>query len=108
LDAVFVAYSDVVALTVIRELRDQNVDVPAEIAVVGFDNIQMAEYSYPRLTTVDQGLAVGIPILVDKLMRQIAGEAVESQFVDGALVVRESCGARDLHSSIGETRRDSR
>ncbi len=94
LDAVFVAYSDVVALSVIRELRDRDVAVPDDIAVVGFDNISMAEYSHPRLTTVDQGLATGIPILVDKLLRQIEGETVGSQYVDGALVVRESCGAR--------------
>lgn len=93
LDAVFVAYSDVVALSVIRELRDREISVPDDIAVVGFDNISMAEYAHPRLTTIDQGLATGIPLLVDKLIRQIDGETVSSEFVDGALIVRASCGA---------------
>lgn len=92
LDAVFVAYSDVVALSVIRELRDQRIAVPDDIAIVGFDNISMAEYSHPRLSTIDQGLSRGVPILIEKLICQIGGEVVESQFVDGALVVRESCG----------------
>lgn len=93
IDAVFVAYSDVVALTVQRELADQGLSVPDRMAVVSFDNIQMAEYADPRLTTVDQNLEVGAAVLVDKLMQQIDGKSVSSEFVEGRLVIRESCGA---------------
>lgn len=100
LDAVFVAYSDVVALSVIRELRDQQILVPDDVAVIGFDNISVGQYSQPRLTTIDQGLARGIPILVDKLVRQIEGETVQSQYVDGELVVRESCGGTPRPASF--------
>lgn len=94
IDAVFVAYGDVVAMTVQRELADRGLSVPDTVAVVGFDNIQMAEYAYPRLTTVDQGLTAGVGVLVDKLIRQIEGKSAPSEFVEGRLVIRESCGAR--------------
>lgn len=65
LDAVFVAFSDAMALAVQRALIDNGKSVPSDVALVGFD----------------------------KLTRQIRGETVSSQVVDGSLVVRESCGS---------------
>lgn len=100
LDAVFVAFSDAMALTVQRELIDLGRSVPDDIAVVGFDNIGIGEYAQPRLTTLDPGLRDGVPLLVDKLTQQINGEAASSEFVQGSLVVRESCGASPLSSRI--------
>ena len=94
IDAVFAAHGDVVSLSVQRELADLGIEVPRDIAVVGFDNIQMAEFAHPRLTTVDQSLAIGLPILVDRLIQLIEGRPVKSVVVEGRLVVRESCGSR--------------
>lgn len=94
IDAVFVAYSDAVAMAAQHELFRQGLSVPADVAMVGFDNIQMAQYARSPLTTIDQGLTDGVGVLIDKLNRQIAGEAVTSQHVEGRLVIRESCGAR--------------
>ena len=101
IDAVFVAYSDAVALSAQRELFAQGVSVPHDVAMVGFDNIQMAEFAHPPLTTVDQGLAHGVGVLIDKLNRQIAGETVASEHVPGRLVVRESCGAHLVDAVAG-------
>lgn len=92
-DAVFVAFSDVLALVVQRELTDLGKRVPDDIAVVGFDNIGMAEFAHPRLTTIDQGLRAGVPLLVQKLIAQIEGQPAASEVVEGSLVIRESCGA---------------
>ncbi len=50
-DAVFVA-SDVVALGAIGALRDAGRRVPDDISVVGFDDIPLAAYYDPPLTTV--------------------------------------------------------
>ncbi len=93
IDAVFVGYGDVIALSVARRLRDHGVSVPDQIALVGFDNIDLADFVNPRLTTVDQNLATGVPLLIDELQRLIDGEAPQCQTVEGRLVVRESCGA---------------
>ncbi|BAN03563.1 LacI family DNA-binding transcriptional regulator [Ilumatobacter coccineus] len=94
IDGVFVAYSDAVAMAAQHEFFRQGISVPDDVAMVGFDNIQMAQYARSPLTTIDQGLADGIGVLIDKLNRQIAGETVTSQHVDGRIVIRESCGAR--------------
>ncbi|MDW7675683.1 MAG: LacI family DNA-binding transcriptional regulator [Bacillota bacterium] len=52
-DAIF-ATSDPKALGVIRALKDKGFSVPADISVIGFDNIDMAEVIDPPLTTVAQ------------------------------------------------------
>lgn len=95
IDAIFVGYGDVIALSVARRLREHGVSVPEQIALVGFDNIDLADFVHPRLTTVDQNLTAGVPLLIDELLRLIEGEAPRCQTVDGRLVIRESCGAQD-------------
>lgn len=51
--AVF-AMSDVMALGAIRAIRDQGLRVPEDISVVGFDGIELGQYTTPRLTTIKQ------------------------------------------------------
>lgn len=67
LDAVFVA-SDVVALGVIGGLRRAGLRVPEDVSVVGFDDIPLAAYFDPPLTTVhlpayELGHAAGVALL---------------------------------------------
>lgn len=92
IDAVFVAAGDSTAIAVMRSLQDLGRSVPEDVAVVGFDNIQLGEFTHPRLTTVDQGLAQGVPILVDRVISQINGREAPSETVTGRVVARESCG----------------
>lgn len=56
LDAVFAA-SDVMAIGVLRRLRDQGVAVPEDVAVIGFDDIPWAALVEPPLTTIRQPVA---------------------------------------------------
>jgi DNA-binding LacI/PurR family transcriptional regulator len=48
------AMSDALAIGAMRAARDQGIRVPAELSVVGFDDIDLAEYVDPPLTTVRQ------------------------------------------------------
>lgn len=48
-----VCYNDVTAIGVLRELADRGLSVPGDISVTGFDNISLAEFVTPQLTTVD-------------------------------------------------------
>ncbi|PZT76898.1 MULTISPECIES: LacI family DNA-binding transcriptional regulator [unclassified Streptomyces] len=52
-DSVF-AHNDITAAGVLRALRAAGKSVPGDIAVVGFDDIPMAEHTEPPLTTVRQ------------------------------------------------------
>lgn len=51
-----VAFNDMAAIGAIRALRDANLRVPEDVSVIGFDDIQMAAYHNPRLTTIRQPL----------------------------------------------------
>jgi DNA-binding LacI/PurR family transcriptional regulator len=100
LDAIFVAYSDSVAIAGLRALMDAGKKVPQDVAVVGFDNIQLAEMTNPSLTTIDQGIEWGAPVLVEQLIRQLNGMSASPLAVEGELVIRESCGPQEEHERM--------
>ncbi|HJV41897.1 LacI family DNA-binding transcriptional regulator [Caulobacter sp.] len=88
-DAIF-AFSDVIALAALRALAKAGRRVPADVAVVGFDDIVLAQHSTPPLTTVCQDLASGARAMVDLLFRRMAGQEAPSTLSPVRLVVRES------------------
>ncbi len=51
-----VSFNDIAAIGAIRALRDANLGVPEDVSVIGFDDIQVAAYHNPRLTTIRQPL----------------------------------------------------
>jgi DNA-binding LacI/PurR family transcriptional regulator len=93
-DAVFAA-SDRIAIGIIGALRDHGRVVPRDVAVVGFDDIAAAAYFNPPLTTVQQDTQQAGELIVDNLLRLIAGETPEPALIQPKLVVRASCGGRD-------------
>lgn len=88
-DAIF-AFSDVIAVAALRILAQAGRRVPADVAVVGFDDIVLAQHSVPPLTTVRQDLAFGARAMVDLLFRRMAGQPAPSTLSPVKLVVRES------------------
>lgn len=88
-DAIFAA-SDVLAMTAILALQSQGRSVPTDVAVVGYDNIGQSQLSTPPLTTIDQNIAAGGELLVELLLRKLAGEEVASQLTPTRLIVRGS------------------
>lgn len=93
LDAVFAA-SDSMAAAAIGALRDAGRRVPADVAVVGFDDTQVALTTRPRLTTVHQPIEAMGREMARLVMRRIDdGADSPSQVVfPTELVVRESTG----------------
>lgn len=91
-DAVFAA-SDLIAIGAMRALADAGVQVGRDVAVVGFDDLPMARFSNPPLTTVVQDTARAGALLVDMLLRQVREQPVQSTMLPASLVVRRSCGA---------------
>ncbi len=93
-DAVFVA-SDTMALGVLRALRQAGLDVPEDVAVVGYDDLPPATQVSPPLTTVHQPIRRFGVRLVTLLLELIAAEQPAPRHVifDTELVIRQSCGA---------------
>ncbi len=88
-DAV-VAASDVIAMNAIRAIAESGRRVPQDVSVVGFDDILLAEYAQPALTTVRQEIAHGAKVLVDTVIAAIRGEQPESTTLAPTLIVRAS------------------
>lgn len=89
-DAVFAA-SDLIAIGAIRALMRTGANIPADVSVVGYDNIPAARLVTPQLTTIDQDANLAGRMLVSKLIDRGDGPAI-SERLETSLLIRESCG----------------
>jgi DNA-binding LacI/PurR family transcriptional regulator len=90
LDAVFAA-NDMMAVGALRVLRVAGRDVPGDIAVVGFDDIELAKHTEPPLTTIHQPIVDQARTMTELLLTQIGGDPVAGPVVlPTELVQRES------------------
>jgi DNA-binding LacI/PurR family transcriptional regulator len=88
-DGVF-ACSDLLALQAVQALRAVGRQVPGDVAVVGYDDMPVATYSDPPLTTVHQPVALAGAELVDALLTLLRGERAVPRVLPVHLVVRDS------------------
>lgn len=92
--AVF-CFNDIAAIGAIRALTEAGLSVPADVSVVGFDDILSAAYCTPSLTTVRQPLIemgkAGARILLERIANP-GGELAAEIVMQPELVVRESTG----------------
>jgi DNA-binding LacI/PurR family transcriptional regulator len=91
--AVFAA-NDEMAFGVAQAARELGVDVPGDLALVGFDDLQLASVIRPALTTVRQPIAQLGAEAASRLIDLVLGTSTDRQQILRAteLVVRESCG----------------
>jgi DNA-binding LacI/PurR family transcriptional regulator len=89
IDAIF-AHSDRWALGTLLELRERGIDVPGDVAVVGYDDIATAAYSNPPLTTIRQDADLIGRLLSRALVQQLQTGALTNVTLPAELVVRES------------------
>jgi LacI family transcriptional regulator len=87
-----VAFNDMSAIGAIRALQDFGLRVPADMSVIGFDDINAAEFNNPRLTTIRQPLSNMGRIAAQCVLNRIHGsESFRPQIVVAPeLIVRES------------------
>ncbi|MET3105969.1 DNA-binding LacI/PurR family transcriptional regulator [Oxalobacteraceae bacterium GrIS 2.11] len=84
------ACSDLLATSVINTLRDQHVQVPQDVAVVGYDDIEQARYFHPPLTTIRQPMQLAGQTLVNALLEIVEGKAYTPQLLPTQLITRSS------------------
>lgn len=98
------AYNDISAIGALRAFQEAGKRVPEDISVVGFDDINIASFSRPSLTTIRQPLKKMGRIAAKTLLDWIEGrsEFTPEIAVEPELVIRNSTGlagkARQLHS----------
>jgi len=84
-------FNDMTAIGVINALRQRGYDVPHDFSVAGYDDLEMAAYYYPTLTTVRQQTYQLGKRAVNMLLKLIDSEAeVAPEVVEPKLIVRQS------------------
>ena len=81
------AASDTQAIGVLSAARQRGLSVPADLAVVGFDDIEMAEFV--GLTTIGQPLKESGQLAVEMLLEQLAADEAPPKHIDMPLTLRE-------------------
>ena len=85
------AFNDISAMGAIRALREAKFQVPTDVSVIGFDDIQSAAYQNPPLTTVRQPLREMGRIAAETLLSRIRNSEFQSGgeiMVEPELVIR--------------------
>jgi LacI family transcriptional regulator len=85
-----VAYSDLLAIGVLRAAHELKIRVPEDVSVVGFDDIEIAAFVEPPLTTVAQPTAEMGRLAMDMMLEAIG--SMRSVDVPGRLIARASSG----------------
>ena len=94
-DAIFVA-SDTMALGVLRAITEENLVVPNDIALVGYDDLPPAMLANPQLTTIRQPIRrfgyKAVETLLDII--QNGSQPLRRVIFDTELIIRKSCGSQ--------------
>jgi len=89
MDAVVIC-SDLMAVSAMNVLQNRGLAVPDDIALVGYDDIPLASYCSPALTTLRQDISLAGKLLVEKLFSIMLGSPTESTLLTEELILRDS------------------
>jgi LacI family transcriptional regulator len=106
-DAVFAA-SDMMAIGAMRALREANLNIPEDVAVIGFDDIPASARTEPPLTTIHQSASSMGMMAVETLIDIIDHPGSETRriIIATEFVIRSSCGTLKSRPEGGEDRKD--
>ncbi len=88
-----VCASDLIALTVARQLKAAGKCIPQDVSITGFDDMAQASWFDPPLTTVRQDTLRASELLVDNLLAMLNGEDSDNAKVEPRLIARSSTAA---------------
>ena len=100
-EAIFVA-NDEMAIGALQVLEDRHLSVPGDVAVMGFDDIRLARYIMPPLSTIHQPMyELGVAAM-KQLQRALSGKThIPAEVLPVTLVVRASTMANS--EKVGDT-----
>lgn len=81
---------DLISIGAMRALQEHDLSIPQDVAVVGFDDIPMANFTNPSLTTAKQDTLLAGQLLVANLIKLINGETPNTQLIPAQIIERQS------------------
>jgi LacI family transcriptional regulator len=89
------ACNDLMAFGAMSAAQDRGLVVGKDISITGFDNIPMAEYSHPPLTTIDQPIYKIGGMVCEMLIQLIQGKPLDEKHIvlKPELIIRQSSGS---------------
>jgi DNA-binding LacI/PurR family transcriptional regulator len=90
--ALFV-FNDMMAMGAISAIHQAGLRVPEDISLIGYDNVELAQYLSPPLTTINQPKEALGRLAVTRLLARIHGQQIENRLItlEPNLVIRQSC-----------------
>ncbi len=85
-----IAASDHLAISAIKAITDHGLRVPEDVAVVGYDNITLASYSTPTLSSITQDRKIAGQLLVKKVMELMSTGQCDNAMIETKLIARAS------------------
>jgi LacI family transcriptional regulator len=103
-----VCSNDMTAIGVIREAYDLHIDIPEELSVIGFDDIRLAQFTTPPLTTVQMSQKELAKLAFRALINEVAQESPSNRVSEyrliTSLILRDSTA---LASAGGERKKSA-
>jgi LacI family transcriptional regulator len=83
--------NDVIALGLLFEARDRDIEVPGRLSITGFDNLPLTEHVRPSITTIDvPAVAMGSGASAALLAALERGRRPRSRKLDAPLLIRDT------------------
>ena len=91
-----VCSNDTMAFGAMKAIREYGLQVPEDISVIGFDNIELCSQVYPSLTTIAAPIKEITDKAIESLMFCLQGEELDLEDIEvpTRLVIRKSCSPR--------------
>ena len=87
-----IAASDMVAIYLLKIFNNNKIKTPEDISIVGFDNLLFSDYTYPRLTTVEQNMRKMGELAASNLVNKIEKDSFIKKkiLLKPRLIIRDS------------------
>lgn len=87
-----VCSSDIIGIGIIRKYLQMNKHIPEDLSIMGFDDIQDAQYLYPSLSTMAQDIRLKGQLAAEAIINDVKNQKVNNSMteLEAKLVIRES------------------
>jgi LacI family transcriptional regulator, galactose operon repressor len=103
--------NDMTAIGVMREAYDQEIRIPNDLSVIGFDDIRLAEFTTPPLTTVQMSqmelAKIAFQALLTEVQRESPSQERSEYELTTSLVLRCSTALARIGKQLGKSRRQN-